>query len=627
MTTTKVEVEHIGVGIDTARYGHHVSFLTPDRQEATRAITVEESGDGYGKLQAVLEKLRKKYPGAHFHVHIDAAGQYATNLEHFLRGLDLPKTISVGQPKQNKDYHQAFSPKRKADDSESLAMARFAVVEQPGASQYIADEFYILREIAGRLQSHVKNTTQAVNRLHNLLARVFPELAALAPNVAAAWVLMLLTKYPTPERIARATQSSLAKIPHLSSEKASKVQGAAKRSVGTLRGELAEKLVGQEVLQVKQCQKAQQELEELLLQAYHALPVTGHVHVESIPGIGPITAAILVSKIISIDRFETAEKLVGYFGVFPQEHSSGVDREGTPRISKSHMSQKGNDLVRRYLFCAAKSAITHNRAVRALYSRLRARGTRGDVALGHCMRKLLQLVFGVWTSDRAFDENHHRWVEGPKQQPVDGVNEKRDATRSDAAEGHPAQQKAAGLKRDIIPARKEVTAAESTVGRLDKAVKSLPRTEPVQPTNGQARSVRRGSIDYAYLRGQVTIEQVLRRMGHFECLRGNIQLKGPCPLHGQAREGSQSFSVNLRKNVFRCLNPECAAGGNVLDLWAAHRHLPIYEAALDLADTFHLDITPNRGEATRKSAPRNNATIPNLSGRKKTASSRPTPLD
>ena len=393
--------------------------------------------------------------------------------------------------------------------------------------------------------------------------------------------------------------------------------------MGTLRGELAEKLVGQEVLQVKQCQTAQQELEEPLLQAYRALPVTGHVHVESIPGMGPITAAILVSKIISIDRFETAEKLVGYFGVFPQEHSSGVDREGTPRISKSHMSQKGNDLVRRYLFCAAKSAITHNRAVRALYSRLRARGTRGDVALGHCMRKLLQLVFGVWTSNKAFDENHHRWIEGPKQQQVEGADDKRDATRSGLAESSPAQQKAAGLTRDIVPARKEAgtdaqrwSAAESTVGRLDKAVKSRPRTQPVQPTNGQARSVPRGSIDYAYLRGQVTIEQVLRRMGHFECLRRNTQLKGPCPLHGQTREGSRGFSVNLRKNVFRCLNPECAADGNVLDLWAAHRHLPIYEAAIDLADTFHLDLTPNRGEATRKSARRNNATIHNPSRRK-----------
>jgi len=36
-----------------------------------------------------------------------------------------------------------------------------------------------LREVTGRLQAQVKQTTQAINRLHNLLARVFPELATL----------------------------------------------------------------------------------------------------------------------------------------------------------------------------------------------------------------------------------------------------------------------------------------------------------------------------------------------------------------------------------------------------------------------------------------------------------------
>ena len=41
----------------------------------------------------------------------------------------------------------------------------------------------LLHEVAGRLQSKVKQTTQAINRLHNLLARVFPELATLEMSV------------------------------------------------------------------------------------------------------------------------------------------------------------------------------------------------------------------------------------------------------------------------------------------------------------------------------------------------------------------------------------------------------------------------------------------------------------
>src|SRR3990167_3717416 len=151
MIHSSIQMVHLGVGIDTARYGHHVSFLGEDREPAAPAMPVSESGSGYEALAEQLENLYAQYPDAQFHVRIDAAGQYATNLECYLRSLGLPMTISVGQPKQNKDYHQAIFPKRKADATESLAMARFAIVERPAATASVSPEIYLLREIAGRL--------------------------------------------------------------------------------------------------------------------------------------------------------------------------------------------------------------------------------------------------------------------------------------------------------------------------------------------------------------------------------------------------------------------------------------------------------------------------------------------
>ena len=80
--------------------------------------------------------------------------------------------------------------------------------------------------------------------------------------------------------------------------------------------------------------------------------------------IGDVTAAVLVAKIVAIDRFETAENLVGYFGVFPQEFTSGVDRNSKPRRGGKAMSQKGNNLARRYLFCAARARSPTTRPLR-----------------------------------------------------------------------------------------------------------------------------------------------------------------------------------------------------------------------------------------------------------------------
>jgi Transposase len=160
----------IGVGIDTARYGHCVSFLRPDHQPAAKKLLVLENRASYQALRERLEQLHQQHPQAHFHIRIDAAGQYANNLERFLRGLPWPLTLSIGEPKRNRDYQKAHFPKRQTDETESIAMARFAVVEGPAATSAVPQEIVMLAEVAGRLQAQTKQATQAVNRLHNLLA-------------------------------------------------------------------------------------------------------------------------------------------------------------------------------------------------------------------------------------------------------------------------------------------------------------------------------------------------------------------------------------------------------------------------------------------------------------------------
>jgi transposase len=431
------------------------------------------------------------------------------------------------------------------------------------------------------LQAQVKQTTQAVNRLHNLLARVFPELATLTDDLEAGWVLRLLTKYPTAERIAVARLTSLEKIPHLSREQAQALHQAAGQSVASLRGPVAETLVVDLVTQLRNCQNAEKSLRKLLTTTFAALPASPHVQVLTIPGIGQATAAAIVGKIVDIDRFATPDQVVGYFGVFPQENSSGVDRQGNPLPPGTmHMSRKGNDLVRSYLWNAARVAIRHNPAICALYRRLRAKGKRGDVAMGHCMRKLLHLVFAVWKTNRPFDEKHYAW-ENPEETALPT-----NPTPASAGATNPGNDKAGGHRRNKS-AKTVVTPASSNVEAAASAVKSANPPSAARP-----------QVDFAFLRKHVSLCKVLAHLGLFDQLRGSgPQRRGPCPLHSHAADREQTFSVNLRQNTFCCLNADCAVQGNVLDLWAAIHRLPLYDAALHLAETF--GIHPNKEEPTR----------------------------
>jgi len=107
------------------------------------------------------------------------------------------------------------------------------------------------------------------------------------------------------------------------------------------------------------------------------------------------------------------------------------------------------------------------------------------------------------------------------------------------------------------------------------------------------------------VREHVTMEQVLQHLGYFASLRGRgRQRRGPCPVHSQPTAPERTFSVHLGKNAFQCFHAECAVKGNVLDLWAAIHRLPLYEAALDLAETFQ--VPRNREEEPVKgtSSPR-----------------------
>jgi transposase len=571
--STATPLDRIGVGIDTARYGHRVSFLRPDRLPAAKPLTVLENRAGYQALHERLEALHRQHPQAHFPVRIDAAGQYAANLEHFLRGLDLPLTLSVGEPKRNKDYQKAHFPKRTTDDTESQAMARFAVVELPKATAPTAPALLLLQEVAGRLQAKVKQSTQAINRLHNLLARVFPELASLTEDLAARWVLQLLDKYPTAERIAQARLVSLQKIPYLSAELAEQVQLAARQSIASVRGEVAAALVRDLVAQVQHSQHAEHHLRQLLADAFADLPVGPHVQIVTIPGVGPATAAVLVAKVGDIGRFATPAQFVGYFGVFPEEDSSGVDKHGQPLPAGTlRMSRKGNDLVRHYLWNAARTALVHNPAIRALYRRLKAKGKRGDIALGHCMRKLLHLVFAVWKRNRPFDAQHFPW-----EPAADSPQPAAPAAAPPAGASAAGNDKAVGHQRDV-PAEEVVTTAPGSVA-------PPPPVKPVPPPPRPARP----KVDFAFLRQQVTMHQVLGQLGLLDRLRGRgQQRRGPCPIHAQAGDTQPTFSAHLGKHIFQCFHADCRAQGNVLDLWAAVHKLPLYEAALHLAETFHL---------------------------------------
>lgn len=83
------------------------------------------------------------------------------------------------------------------------------------------------------------------------------------------------------------------------------------------------------------------------------------------------------------------------------------------------------------------------------------------------------------------------------------------------------------------------------------------------------------------------------------------ELRGPCPIHKRSGHGrTKNFTVNIRKNAFKCFSLDCGARGNVLDFVAAMEQCSVRDAALKLQEWFEIGdnsaSSPQQNEGTNE---------------------------
>ncbi|MBU1783706.1 IS110 family transposase [Patescibacteria group bacterium] len=118
---------------------------------------------------------------------------------------------------------------------------------------------------------------------------------------------------------------------------------------------------------------------------------------QSIPGVGPITAASFISEVGDINRFKKPEQLVAYAGIDPRVHQSGTSING-----KGYISKRGNKILRTRLFNAAAVAVLHDNMFKAFFQKKKSEGKPYRVALIATMRKMTHVIHAVWTRGTPF---------------------------------------------------------------------------------------------------------------------------------------------------------------------------------------------------------------------------------
>ena len=126
---------------------------------------------------------------------------------------------------------------------------------------------------------------------------------------------------------------------------------------------------------------------------------------QSLRGIGFLTAAVLIAEMGDFKLFSSPKKLYAYFGLDP-----AVKQSGKLNGDKVHMSKRGSSLARRVLHMVALNNIKIdkgsgtpvNPVVYNYYTR-KCSGKKKPVAMGAVMHKICNIIFAMLRDNKPFE--------------------------------------------------------------------------------------------------------------------------------------------------------------------------------------------------------------------------------
>lgn len=121
----------------------------------------------------------------------------------------------------------------------------------------------------------------------------------------------------------------------------------------------------------------------------------------SIPGVGLLTAAIVLAETNGFDLIRNKKQLSSYAGLDVKEKQSGTSVKGKPKISK-----KGNKHLRKAMHMPALAAIRHDERFKSIFARLvSVHGIKMKAAVA-IQRKLLELMYTLYKKQEKYDMSY-----------------------------------------------------------------------------------------------------------------------------------------------------------------------------------------------------------------------------
>jgi len=123
----------------------------------------------------------------------------------------------------------------------------------------------------------------------------------------------------------------------------------------------------------------------------------------SIPGVGKLTAVIVLAETNGFELIRNKKQLTSYAGFDVKEKLSGTSVKGKPKISK-----RGNKHLRKAMHLPSLSSVKYNEAHKELYIRIVSQSGIKMKALVAVQRKMLELIYVIYKNKTTYQDNYEQ---------------------------------------------------------------------------------------------------------------------------------------------------------------------------------------------------------------------------
>lgn len=385
----------IYVGVDIAKTNHYASIVNHSTGEVIEnPFLVTNNKQGFDLLYSKIKDLDKE----NVLIGLESTAHYGNNFIFYFHEKQFK--LGLINPIQTSTLRKTRIRKVKNDKVDSLLICEALSL---GYYNLISNYDIELLEIKSlcRFRKELKDKASGAKiQLDSFVDQVFPELNCFFKNnldIKTAHELLKL--YQSPQDISKINLTKLSNLlikfsrGKYDKNRAIELKQLASSSVGINNSALCIQIK----MTIELIELLESQIKDIEKQVSEFIKKSDNV-ITSIPGIADTTAAIIISEIGDINRFNNPSQVLAFAGLDPS-----VKQSGTFNASSSRMSKRGSSLLRYALILAANNVQLNTKTFSNYYNIKRAQGKLHYNALGHCAGKLVRTIFYMLKNNVKFN--------------------------------------------------------------------------------------------------------------------------------------------------------------------------------------------------------------------------------